>query len=226
MSGKSSNNEIINTMKILSDEANLGIFMHLLIYHELPLSKLVLNSDKSRATIHRHLQSMLNAKLIFISRTEQIRGSIPANYYQVNFAFFQNQGQITPEQLEKVNPNQLKQFQDGIRKTNITVATIIKQNLDMLISYLQSPEMKKSDVFSNIFNLEDSKLFLAFNLLTSGQKQKYLQEFFKFSMKFTQEIQEQGVLNLEEEKPYTLITGLIPIKEILEAQNRSKSKRE
>lgn len=209
----------LEMLDILSEETNFQIFTMLNIFQEQTLTQLTDRISKSRATIHRHLQNLIDSELIYISNQEIKRGHIPANYYKVNYPKLLSIGQITVEDFNKMKPKEKSLFRSQIIQGTLTSSRIIQQNLKMLDDVLLKIDPKNAKDFDNFFNLETSPVFLNFGMMTSNQKSIFMKDFGLFMQNFQQKLIKGNLLELEEKKPHINFFGFLPIQKILHLKN-------
>ncbi len=222
----SENNSLDKKMKLLeflSEETNFHIFTLLLIYKELTLTELAERMPKSRATIHRHLQNLVDSELIIVSKQKIIRGHIPANFYTPNMQKLYHIGQISQKDKENMTKDQERTFRRNIIQTNLSSCRLIQNNLRIAEDFLTQLDSNDENSFNQIFNLETSPLFLSFGLMTETQKELYLQEYMKFNQEFQKKIQEKQLIGLDEEKPHVNFFGFLPMKLLFDIMQKGKN---
>ena len=90
-------------MACMQNEVDFEIFMYFIIYRELSLSRLnELITNKSKPTLHRHLQNLLQAGIIVEAREEKVRGHIPAKIYQLSQLALNFMPHYSQEQIENM----------------------------------------------------------------------------------------------------------------------------
>lgn len=208
----------LELLEVLSEHTNFQIFILLAIYRELTLSELDEKMTKSRATVHRHLQDLLESELIQISKQEIIRGHIPANYYQVNMHKVMGIGQFSEADvhLMQKEPKQYRKFKQFIIQQTLSTCKLIQNNLKILENFLVNFDIEDNSIFSEFFNLEHNPTFLSFGLMTTHQHDRYMEEFLKFNQEFHQKMVRENMMQLEEEKPYINFFGIIQMQTLFE----------
>jgi predicted transcriptional regulator len=91
MKSKNNSQNISTANVIEQNEIRLLIWGLLNIYPELSFTELAQKLGKSKSTLFPHIQELIDAGLMQISKEKKVRGSIPAKYYS-----------IVPDALEKI----------------------------------------------------------------------------------------------------------------------------
>ena len=77
-----------NTVELLKNKTKFQIIINLLINNEMSMTELSKTIKKSKSTVHRHLQELIDEDLIKVSKEKQVRGSIHAKYYILTEKFY------------------------------------------------------------------------------------------------------------------------------------------
>jgi DNA-binding transcriptional ArsR family regulator len=80
---KKDNTSQYDPIKIFQNDTRFQIWGLLSMYQELSFSKICRKLNKSKSTVHYHLQKLIELGLIEVVREEKVRGSIPAKIYSL-----------------------------------------------------------------------------------------------------------------------------------------------
>ncbi|MCF2139310.1 MAG: helix-turn-helix domain-containing protein [Candidatus Lokiarchaeota archaeon] len=220
MSGNEKNNieNIDDLTKLLADETNFEIILSLFIYQELTLSQLEEYIQKSRSTIHRHLQLLKRSELIKESKEVKVRSHIPAKYYSVNMQKLLQFPKYSMQDLQKLSDIQKQELFKTISQTYNSILVfmikIIQKTQKILSVITQNPNKPLVE----ILDFQDPKLFMSLSVMTEKQRELYLTRLFEFSQKFYAELQEKHLFdpqNLGKEKfSYLLFHTIVPIEKL------------
>ena len=146
--------------------------------------------------------------MLFRSREEKVRGSIPAKFYRPKMDNFAPKNPIMPNQLQSLsNEDRIRFYREICRATGVSI-NFIKSALDELQSYL---DQKPVEEIPHFVVAPDISLGLQF--LTENAYKKWTEGYQKFMMEFFQSMQAE-LLNPDNERPYALILGILPVKNI------------
>jgi DNA-binding transcriptional ArsR family regulator len=200
-------------MKLLQDPITFKIFLLLLTYNELSLVELTQKVGKSKPTVFRHLQKLIEANYVIESREEKVRGSILAKYYRPKLDNFSPSHAMAPDQLQLLPTSEkIRFYREICQATNVTI-NFIKSALDELQLYLEN---KPAEEIPNFVLAPDISLSL--NVLSEKAYQKWLEIYQKAMMEFYQTMQPE-LMNPDTEKPYALMLGILPMKNIYNQSN-------
>lgn len=195
-------------MKILQDPITFKIFLLLLTYNELSLVDLTQKVGKSKPTVFRHVQKLIEANYVTESREEKVRGSILAKYYRPKMDNFTPKNPIRPDTLQSLsNEDRIRFYREICRAIGVSIH-FIKSALDELQAYL---DKKSVDEIPEFVVAPDISLSLQF--LTENAYKKWVEGYQKFMMEFFQSMQAE-LLHPDNERPYALILGILPVKNI------------
>ncbi|MFX1242175.1 MAG: ArsR family transcriptional regulator, partial [Promethearchaeota archaeon] len=68
-------------VKLFQNDTRFQMWGLLSMYPELSFSEICKKLEKSKSTVHHHLQKLIEIGLIEVKREEKVRGSIPAKIY-------------------------------------------------------------------------------------------------------------------------------------------------
>ncbi len=71
----------IDPIRLFQNETRFQIWGLLSMFKELSFSEICKKLEKSKSTVHHHLQKLIEIGLIEVKREEKVRGSIPAKIY-------------------------------------------------------------------------------------------------------------------------------------------------
>jgi DNA-binding transcriptional ArsR family regulator len=100
---------------IVKEPVSLHIMMLLIVYRELSLSQMTDAIKKSKPTIHRRLQVMIDCGLVVESKEEHVRGNILAKYYKIDESVIGKMPRITKEKLDAMDAEQKLVLTSGTR---------------------------------------------------------------------------------------------------------------
>ncbi|WP_457558393.1 ArsR/SmtB family transcription factor [Candidatus Harpocratesius sp.] len=205
-------------MKLLADETNFEIILFLFIHQELTLSQLEEYIQKSRSTIHRHLQLLNRNELIKESKEVKVRSHIPAKYYSVNLQKLLQFPRYSMQDLQKLSDIQKRELFNTISQTYNSIFTFMIKIIQKTQKILSIIIQNSNNSFFEILDFQDPKLFISLSFMTEEQRKLYLTRLFEFSQAFYTELQEKQLVdpqNLKKEQfPYLLFHTIIPIEKL------------
>ena len=199
----------------LQNPLDFEILMYFVIYKELTLSRLEeLIPHKSRPTVYRHIQNLLEAGIIIEAREEKVRGHILAKIYQISLEGLNAMPRYTQEQIGKMSEKDKLKLYENIRKALYPTIQFMENSLHRMFNYLQLLRPPPSKELYEVF--EHPEFHLNLNFFTEAQFQLFLSEFEKFLLGIVPKIMELEAKEPEAERPYLYLTGLLPIKKIID----------
>ena len=199
----------------LQNELDFEIMMYFIMYRELSLSRLEeLVPHKSRPTIYRHIQNLLDAEIIVEAREEKVRSNIKAKYYQLTPTALSRMPQVTPEQLAEMSEKEKSKLYIEIREALYPSIKFIQQSLDSLENYLRLLQPHPEKELLTEFDKQD--FHLTFNFLTEKQYRLFLDEYTKFMQAFIPQLLEEEQKNPSAEKSYLFSMSILPIRKIFD----------
>lgn len=215
-SDQSNANRNYTILKILQDSLSFELFIILLCYNELSLGDLTQKIQRSKSTVFRHVQKLLEAGFIYESREEKVRGDKLAKYYRPKWDNFSPKMAITPDLMRKLSNSQLIDLYHEITHSTNATIQFIKSLLDELQRYLETKP--NSQIPKYIFTPDIS---LSMNLFSESLFQKWQDGYRKFVMDFFQQNQAE-LVNPNVQRPYCLVSGILPIKRILDEKPKNE----
>ena len=212
---------IDKVMDCLQNELDFEMVMYFVIYKELSLSRLEeLILHKSRPTIYRHIQNLLEAELIIETREEKVRSHIKAKYYQLAPNALSMLPRITPEKLAKMSIKEKRQLYEEIRETLFPSIKFIQQSLERLADYLRLLRPGNNDELFTTFDNQDFHLNI--NFFSDNQYELFLVEFSKFMRSFLQKFVAEEQNNHDAKKSYLFTMSLLPIRKMFDRIMKEK----
>ncbi|WP_371802820.1 ArsR family transcriptional regulator [Candidatus Lokiarchaeum ossiferum] len=159
---------IMNTteiFKLLTDNTNFQIFIQLLSYSDLSLSEITQNIDKSKPTLSRRLNRMIEVGLI-TSYDEKVRG-VYAKHYKLNPEILKPLPHFTTEQLTNISDEEKKEIIDNLKQSLIAAANFCASTLTQSKIALDSLGSSINEQAENI--LIHPKYYLSFIPLSEDE---------------------------------------------------------
>jgi len=193
--------------EILKSEIRFRIFVLLNLYPELSFSEISQKLNKSKSTIHPHLEKLIKLELIEVSREEKVRGNIPAKFYSLKKGYLEKLAGIDEESSElPVDESTLMFFRTW---TNFIIKT-----LEMYYKFF---EIKASEGSISKILEEMRKNKEGFSSMYFFSKEQYMKArdyYHEYQEKLTElEAEENG---LKKERPFYIFTIAIPLKRVIE----------
>lgn len=199
----------------LTDQTDFEIFMFLIIHNELSLSELTELIDKSKPTIHRHLQTLMDIGLVAESKEELVRGNIPAKYYQAIPSNLHEIPRISPNEVEKYSDQQRLNLFYKIQGMISTTTTFANTSINNFIDYLSEIENKKESVDSL---LKQPDLLINLNFLSKEQFMQWQPIYRNYMKDFIDMLKRTEISSPNAEKPYVFFTSVLPFHKIFHAE--------
>jgi len=221
------------TIEILEDEIRFKILMLLQMYGDLSLSELTEKIGKSKSTLHRHLQKLLEMDLVEESKEIQVRGNIPAKYYKIPGLLFEKLPNINMQSIAKMNEQEQRKFftsKDTIEMLK-TVAIFAKKSLDMFTEFLDGIDLSDPNNLKSLFINQEFSLNIA--LFTPQHRQKMIElanlqatggsqeQIYKLS----QELME-SILTTKSGQEYFQCSVMVPLKKLYDKVKKSEPSEE
>lgn len=194
-------------IEILKSEIRFRIFVLLNLYPELSFSEISQKLNKSKSTIHPHLEKLIKLELIEVSREEKVRGNIPAKFYSLKKGYLEKLAGIDEESSElPVDESTLMFFRTW---TNFIIKT-----LEMYYKFFEIKAFEGN--ISKILE-EMRKNKEGFSSMYFFSKEQYMKArdyYHEYQEKLTElEAEENG---LKKERPFYIFTIAIPLKRVIE----------
>lgn len=207
-----------NTEKVmvcLQNELDFEMTMYFIMYKELSLSKLEnLIPHKSRPTVYRHIQNLLEAGIIAEAREEKVRSHIKAKYYKLTPDALSMMPRVTSEQLTKMSKNEKSQLYEKIREALFPTIRFMQQSLERMADYLRLLQPYPDNDLFKAFNKQDFHLNL--NFFSDSQYKLFQMEYTKFMQAFIPKLLEEEQNNPDAEKSYLFTMAILPIRKIFD----------
>ncbi|UCC19779.1 MAG: winged helix-turn-helix transcriptional regulator [Promethearchaeota archaeon] len=189
--------------ELLESEIRFRIFSLLNIYPELSFSEIAEQLNKSKSTLHPHIQKLMDIGVVELSRDEKVRGNFTRNYYSLKSGVF----------------NDLKVADKDSSLIDNYAFIVIKNWVKFIIK-----TMKLYEKFLNRLELDESGLdILKKNILNhetlSGMfffSPKQYREASDLTIKYLKDLERIQSEGIKEEKPFYLLSITLPIKDMLE----------
>jgi DNA-binding transcriptional ArsR family regulator len=173
-----------NTSKILElfDNPTISqISMYLVFYSELTAGQLAKIIKKNISTITRNLEKLLEANLIYVSKTEA-KGNLQVKYWALNPEVINLDTLITSETFDQLSGEEREKAIIRMHNILITFREILKTVYDHLVE-------SQINYFDKMDQGGDSNIFTIF-LFDKETGQLFEKEFKKFQKKFFEEHRE------------------------------------
>ncbi|TFG01858.1 MAG: transcriptional regulator [Promethearchaeota archaeon] len=198
---------------LLKDNIKFQIVLRLLINTELSMTELSNLIKRAKATVHRHLKTLINFGVVKVSKQEKVRGSIKAKYYKIADSFyshFEPEIGTFPLDLMNFNKDQID-LQQKVILLQIYLE-FFKKTIKRVDDYL--PDIGKiyeSNTELYAQELKNSLDSLNVIFLTKKQRDNIttkLDELYSSIIKIKSENQDRDISH---KKPYFLGTALLKL---------------
>ncbi|MFX0125300.1 MAG: ArsR family transcriptional regulator [Candidatus Hodarchaeota archaeon] len=177
---------VSDTSKILElfDNPTVSqISMYLVFYGELTAGQLAKIIKKNISTITRNLEKLLEANLVYVSKTET-KGNLQVKFWALNPEIINLDTLITDETIAQMTGKERQNAILRMHNVLITFREILKTVYDYSVNnqihYFQNPDQ-----------VEDSHIFTIF-LFNKETGHQFEKEFKKFQRKFFEEHREES----------------------------------
>ncbi|MBN1330158.1 MAG: winged helix-turn-helix transcriptional regulator [Candidatus Heimdallarchaeota archaeon] len=199
----------------LQNQVDFEIMMYFIMYRELSLSQLEkIISHKSRPTVYRHIQNLLEAGIVQESREEKVRGHIKAKIYEIVPDFMNILPHYSQEQIEKMSLEERNELYNIIREAlNPTIdfmENILEKTKEYLVILKPYPDNELLETFDKL------DFHFTLNYLSKVQYQLFMDEFTKFMQNLIPKLMAEEQLNPLAERSHIFLLGLLPIKKIFD----------
>ena len=192
-------------LNVLKSEIRFRIFTLFNLYPELNLSMLKEIMGKGKSTLHHHLEMLIGANLIEVSREEKVRGSIPAKFYSLKPGY--------SKELEDTD----SEFHKGDQTTFEFYNTYLNFAVKTLQQYQKFFDKFRTEPngFEKLDNfLKESEGFSSMVFFTTDQFKRVQKLYEEFSKNLNEIEAEQNAV--KKEKPFYVFTFGMPLKVIIE----------
>ncbi|MHA1166371.1 MAG: winged helix-turn-helix domain-containing protein [Candidatus Hodarchaeales archaeon] len=227
-------NDIVSTdfwVDIFTNKIRFRILQLLFVYGELSLTALSKHMHKSKPALYHHLQKMIGLGIVRVSREEHIRGSIKAKYYSLDEQVAMKIQLISEEELMRID-DPLKRLDTlkSIISTYRNSISLFRSKMDMLDLYADFlEERSRNNEESEPVDIDLQSLVIDYNVgfhaqyLTEKEYTKLMEYYQEFQSKvreilITQDSQKNQGRIKAEERPYFLITMILPLKKLLDLE--------
>ncbi len=195
-------------MEILKEPVSLHLMMLLIVHRELSLSQMTDAIKKSKPTVHRRLQAMIDCGIVVESREEHVRGNIPAKFYRIDETVIGKIPGFSKEQIDAMDTTQKANFYQDIRDAVKSTIIFSTSALDTFRNYLDGldPRIELVAYFDHL------DFYLNMSLLTENQYKQWMDLYRDFMMKIVQMIQETQASEAGAEKTYLNLSAMLPVK--------------
>ncbi|MFX1313720.1 MAG: ArsR/SmtB family transcription factor [Promethearchaeota archaeon] len=199
---KSNDSFIIDVLK---SEVRFRIFSLFNLYPELSLTELKEILSKSKSTLHHHLEKLIEADLIEVSREEKVRGNILKKYYSLKPGY-QKKLENTDSNLQEANKSTFEFYGTYL---NSAIRT-----LEMYKKFFVNLEQKKKGYEYLKEFMQEEEGFSSMFFFSKEQFKKVMLLYKEFTNNLNKiEIESNGI---QVEKPYYLFTFGMPLKKVIE----------
>ena len=173
----------IDLVEVFKNPLKNKILIYLFVYGELSLTELRDKLRKSKSTVHRHIQDLIQIGFVEESKEEKVRGSIKAKFYSISKAFIKNgihygiddMVRDSTKIFETGDEDQIKNY---FKMMKTTIKTL-KKPLEIMEKYGEN--ISKS---INLFNPEEIQVQPLMKMIFLNPKQikkfkEYLRDFWK-----------------------------------------------
>lgn len=195
-------------LEILKEPVSLHLMMLLIVHRELSLSQMTDAIGKSKPTVHRRLQAMIDCGLVVESREEHVRGNIPAKFYRVDETAIGKAPGFSKEQIDAMNIAQKAAFYQDIRDAVKSTIIFSTSSLDAFSNYLDGLD-PRTEIVAYFDQLD---FYMNMSLLTENQYKRWMELYRDFIMKIVQMVQETQASEAGAEKTYLNLSAMLPVK--------------
>jgi DNA-binding transcriptional ArsR family regulator len=210
-----------NILSSLQNKVDFQIIMFFIMYRERTLSDLVgLIPSVSRATIHRHLQTLLEAGILVLAREERRSGAIKTKIYQLSPAAFNKMPQYSQDQINSMTGKEKLEFYIQMRDALYPTIQFMQSALEDMVTFLQGLNASVGGDLQSFFDEMD--FYLNMNFFSEQQRDIFIKYFTEAMQKAMPELIEAEGKNPAADRPYIFLMGLLPLKDMLEKENDRK----
>ena len=191
---------------LLESEVRFRIFSLLHIYPELSFSKISNLLNKSKSTLHPHLQKLIEIGLIEVSREEKVKGNFTRNYYSLKSGIFKEL-----DYLDDLDENYLDNSIFILVKNWMKFIIKTIRLYEKYLETLESEENGMNILKEHLINQEALSGMFFFSESQFKKASKLTIEY----LKMMEKIQNEGVV---EEKPFYILALTLPVKQMIESQ--------
>ena len=204
---------------ILTKESRFMIFLYLLAYPELDLGELSKRIGKSKSTIHRDLQVLIDREIVKEVRQDF---STKSKFYALNPKFiFEDMKELqSAENLAKMNEEQRKKYFEFMIKTTRNAFFVLENSINMTYRYLDYfKDFKKDLPIPDIDTLSTWGQELGVGIRIIPLSEKTFPIYIKHYAKFGEELNKELYEKQEEDEifggEYLVWHVVLPLRRIL-----------
>ena len=205
-----SDQEFESGFELLGNVLRLRIFSILKIYPELSFTEISNRLNKSKSTLHPHLQKLIEIGLIQ-TREEEARGSIPRKIYS-----------LTPDHEDKIGQtdwvatNLSDDLANKMIKTVINWTDFLINQLEIYKNYFMklAESEERTDTLNEI--ISEKQAFSMFNFLTEAQYKDVIKMLIEVNNKIEKIAKENERNGKMVEKPYYITFSGFNMKRVIE----------
>ncbi|MFW9971233.1 MAG: ArsR/SmtB family transcription factor [Candidatus Odinarchaeota archaeon] len=190
---------------VLKSEVRFRIFSLFNLYPELSLTELKDIMNRSKSTIHHHLDKLIEAGLIEVSREEKVRGNILKKYYSLKIGYQKNL-ESTDSNLHEANKNTFEFYGTYV---NSAIRT-----LELYKNFFEKLQQDENGYEHLREIILEEQGFSSMLFFSKEQFRKVLVIYNEFIDKINKIDAE--VNGIKVEKPYYVFTFGMPLKQIIE----------
>jgi len=189
--------------ELLESELRFRIFSLLNIYPELSFSEIAELLDKSKSTLHPHIQKLIDIGVLEVSRKEKVRGNFTRNYYSLKSGVF-NDLEVVDKDLSTIDDYAFTVIKNWVK--------FIIKTMKMYEKFLNKLELDEKGIDRLIKSIVKREVLSGMFFFSVEQYRKASDLTIKY-LKELEKIQREGI---KEEKQFYLLSIALPIKHILE----------
>ncbi|MFW9823178.1 MAG: ArsR family transcriptional regulator [Candidatus Thorarchaeota archaeon] len=235
MDKQNKNSHEIDPVKMYQNDTRFQIWGLLSMYQELSFSDLCRKLNKSKSTVHHHLQKLIEIGIVEVIREEKVRGSIKAKFYALRNST-DNYNVFTCGIGNKPCPSLITGEITG------TIEDLLQQGINKVLSekiiegekvietYNKNIHESRFRFYQNLSSLDDAheivkdilekkKSFNSIIFLSESQYQVLRVLFEDLIIKLYKIIEENQREKPESLKPFVFLASAMNLKEILEKKN-------
>ena len=215
------NEEMPDLVEIFKNPIKNKLLIYLFVYGELSLTELRDKLKKSKSTVHRHLQELIQVGFIDESKEEQVRGSIKAKYYSISQNFIKNGIHYDMDAMER---DSKRIFDSNDEETITNFFKMMKTSIKTMKKPLEIMENYGEAIIKNynLYNAEEIQVKPLMKMIFLNDTQvtkfkEYLREFWKkVETLFEEGENPEGYLGIN---PYYFSFAFLNLKKLLEFEH-------
>ncbi|MFX0008117.1 MAG: ArsR family transcriptional regulator [Candidatus Hermodarchaeota archaeon] len=219
-------------VKLFQNDTRFQMWGLLSMYPELSFSEICKKLEKSKSTVHHHLQKLIEIGLIEVKREEKVRGSIPAKIYALrnvdsgDNAFVCGIGN---KPCPSLITGEISGTIDDLLSIGIdkTISEKIIEGEKVIETYSKNIHESRFRFYENLSSLDDAtepikkilknkEFFNSIIFLSESQYNKVREFVEDFLTKLYEFIESNKKENSASYKPYVFLASAMNLKEILE----------